>query len=100
MSTELNKAIAQQYIEEVWNQGRLELIDQFFDPNYVNHNPSPGQAQGTAALKQLIAGMRAAAPDLHSTIDDMIAVDDKVVTRWTARGTHQGDLMGIPPTGR
>jgi steroid delta-isomerase-like uncharacterized protein len=100
MSTELNTAIVKRFIEEVWNQGRLDLIDQFFDPNYVNHNPSPGQEQGTAALKQFVAGLRAAAPDLHYTIDDLIAVDDKVVMRWTARGTHLGELMGIPATGR
>lgn len=97
---ERNKALARRYIEEVWNRGNLDLIDELFTPDYVNHNLSAGQAPGLAGIKALIGGFRAASPDLRLTIDDLIAEGDKVVTRWTARGTHQGDLMGIPPTGK
>jgi steroid delta-isomerase-like uncharacterized protein len=100
MSTEELKAIARRYIEEVWNKGNLALIDELFTPDHINHSPSAGQMAGPEGLKQLIASFRNAAPDLHFTIDDMIAEGDRVVTRWTARGTHAGELMGVPPTGK
>lgn len=99
MSTEELKSIARRYIEEVWNQGNLSLIDELFTPDYINHSPSIGQTAGPDGLKQLIASFRTAAPDLHVTVDDMLAEDDRVMTRWTAKGTHLGVLMGVPPTG-
>ena len=100
MSAEELKAIARRYIEEVWNNGNLALIDELFAPDHINHSPNLGQMAGPEGLKQLIATFRQAAPDLHFTIDDMLAEGDRVVTRWTARGTHQGELMGVPPTGK
>lgn len=100
MSAEELKAIARRYIEEVWNNGNLALIDELFTPDYINHSPNAGQMAGPEGLKQLITSFRQAAPDLHFTIDDLVAEGDRVVTRWTARGTHQGYLMGVPPTGR
>ncbi len=101
MSGEANKAIIRRYFDEVWNGGNLDLIDQFFAPDYVNHSPSPGQGQGSAALKALIAMFRGAAPDLRITVDDLLAEGDRVASRWTARGTHTGEgLLGLPPTGR
>ncbi len=100
MSTEELKAIVRRYIEEVWNNGNLALIDELFAPDWINHTPSIGQTAGREGLKQLIAGFRAAAPDLHLTINDMIAAGDRVVTRWTAQGTHQGEVLGVPPTGK
>jgi predicted ester cyclase len=66
----------------------------------VTHNPLPGQPPGREGQKQTITAVRAALPDIRSTIDDLIAEGDKVVWRWTARATHQGPLMGIPPTGK
>ena len=100
MSTEELKAIVRRYIEEVWNNGNLALIDELFAQDWINHNPSVGQTAGREGLKQLIAGFRDAAPDLHLTINDMIAEGDRVATRWTAQGTHQGEVMGAPPTGK
>ena len=100
MSVEENKAVVHRYIEEVWNAGNLDLIDEMFAPEYTNHSPSPGQTPGPEGLKQLITMFRDAAPDLHLTVEDMIGEGDEVVTRWTARGTHQGELLGIPPTGK
>jgi steroid delta-isomerase-like uncharacterized protein len=100
MAAEELKAIARRYIEEVWNNGNLVLIDELFTPDYINHSPNVGQMAGPEGLKQLIATFRRAAPDLHLTINDMIAEGDRVVTRWTAQGTHQGELMGVPPTGK
>jgi steroid delta-isomerase-like uncharacterized protein len=99
MFTDERKVIARRYIEEVWNNGNLALIDELFTPDYINHSPSLGQVTGPEGLKQFIATFRNAASDLHLTIDDMVAEDDRVVTRWTAQGTHERELMGIPPTG-
>jgi steroid delta-isomerase-like uncharacterized protein len=100
MSAQELKMIARRYIEEVWNGGDLALIDEIFARDFVNHTPSPGQLAGREGLKQFIASLRSASPDVHFTIDDVIAEGDRVVTRWTARGTHHGDLMGAPPTGK
>ena len=101
MSLEENKAVLRRYFEEVWNQGRLELLDELVAPSYENHDPAvPGLPRGPEGLTPIIAGFRAAFPDLHVTIDDQIAEGDKVVTRYTMRGTHQGAFMGLPPTGK
>lgn len=99
MSTEDNKALVRRGFEEIWNRGNLAVIDEFIAPNYVDHEPTT-TLQGPEAHKQFVLMYRSAIPDLHITIEDQIAEGDKVVTRWTARGTHQGPLMGIPPTGK
>lgn len=101
MDTERNKAILRRYFEEAWNKGRLEVLDEIVALNYVNHDPFvPGLPPGPEGLKPIFAGLRAAFSDLHYTLEDLVAEGDKVVTRWTMRGTHTGELMGIPATGR
>ncbi len=99
MSTEENKALSRRLIEEVWNQGNLAVIDELIAPNYVDHDPT-GPIQGPEGMKQFVSMYLTAYPDTHFTIEDQIAEGDRVVTRWTARGTHKGPLMGIPPTGK
>ena len=98
--SEENKALARRYVEEAINKGNLAVIDELTADDFVEHNPFPGQAPGVEGEKQLISMMRAAFPDLHSTIEDVIAEGDKVVLRATTRGTHKGEFMGIPPTGK
>ena len=98
MSPEQNKAIVRRYIEEAWNQGRLYVVDDLIVPDFVQH--VPGVAQGRQGVKQFFAMIRAAFPDVHNTIEDVIAEDDKVAWRSTITGTHQGTFRGIPPTGR
>ena len=71
-----------------------------FAADFVNRSPAPGQAHDREGLTQFNLAIRAAFPDLTVTIDDLIAEGDKVVWRWSARGTQRGELMGIPPTGR
>jgi steroid delta-isomerase-like uncharacterized protein len=89
------------YFEEAWNQGNLAVLDELVAPDYVNHDPFvPGLPPGPEGLKPIFAGLRAAFADLHYTIDDQLADGDKVATRWTMRGTHTGELMGIPATGK
>jgi len=101
MLTEDNKTLARRVFEEVLNQGNLAVVDELFDANYVGYDPGvPAPIHGKEGYKQYVRMYSTAFPDSHYTIEDMIAEGDKVVTRWTATGTHQGTLMGIPPTGK
>ncbi len=90
-----NKKIARRMTEEPWNEGRLETLDEICAPAYRLQ----GQA-GVAELKQEIAAFRRAFPDLHMTIEEMVAEGDTVVSRWTMRGTHLGPFEEIAPTGK
>lgn len=101
MSTEANKALLQRFYDEVLNQGKLDAIDELIAENVIEHEQfGPGMPEGRAAARQIIAMFRSAFPDLHATLDDAVAEDDKVAVRGTWRGTHQGEFMGIPPTRR
>ena len=99
MSTEENKVVARHSFEEVMNNVNLAVIDEVFSPNYVLHAPS-GPVHGLEGFKQFVLGYRSAFPDARYAIEEMIADQDKVVTRWSGTGTHLGELMGIPPTGK
>jgi len=99
MSGEENKANVRRVFEEGWNQGNTAVFDELFAADYLGHDPS-GPIHGPEGFKQYYATYRAAFPDTHLTIEDQIAEGDKVVTRWTATGTNQGTLMGIPPSGK
>ena len=102
MSTEQNKAIARRFLEEVFGQGKLAVVDEIVAPDHVDHGPStlPGMPTGPEGSKMVVTIYRNAFPDIHFTIDEQIAEGDKVVTRWTGRGTHKGELAGIPATGK
>jgi steroid delta-isomerase-like uncharacterized protein len=96
-----NKALAKRLIDEAFNAGRLEVVDEVFSNDFVGHDPAlPQDMRGPAAAKELIAGYRAAFPDIRLTIEDQIAEGDRVVTRWRGTGTHRGELFGIAPTGK
>lgn len=95
-----NKATVRRFYEEVFNKGNLSAIDALTVPGFVEHSMMPGQKPGMDAFKQSIRDFRSAFPDMHFTIDDMIASGDKVVARWTMRGTNRGRFMGVAPTGR
>lgn len=98
--SEANLAASRRVIEDGFNKGDLAVIDAVCAPDAVNHDPAmPEDARGTAALKQMISMYRTAFPDLMITIEDTVVADDKVVLRWTSRGTHRGELMGLAPTG-
>ena len=100
MTVEGNKAIVRRFVEEVQNQGNLAAVDELLAPNFVNHTAPPGVPADREGIKQLSHMFLAAFPDGAMTIEDMIAEGDRVVTRKTFRGTHTGELMGIPPTGK
>jgi steroid delta-isomerase-like uncharacterized protein len=90
-------------LEQSFNEGNFELIDQLVAAGAVNHDPAtPAQMRnlrGPDVLKQMASMYRAAFPDLRITVDDVIAADDKVVLRWHSEGTHRGELAGLAPTG-
>jgi predicted ester cyclase len=98
MSTEDNKALVRRFYEE-FNKKNLAVIDQFIDPNFVDHSPPPGLPADIEGAKQQF-GIFQAFPDLHVTVQDLIAEEDKVMARLNIRGTHQGPFMGLPPSGR
>jgi predicted ester cyclase len=100
MSAEENKKVIRRVWEEAMNKGNLAVADEVMAANYVFHGPGGVDAKGPEGFKQYITIYRTAFPDLHCTIDDMVAEGDKVVSRFTLRGTHKGDLMGIAPTGK
>jgi predicted ester cyclase len=100
VSAEENKAISRRADEELFDRGNFKVADELFASNFVYHDPLSGEDwHGPRSVKQYAAMMRAAFPDLYYTVEDQVAEGDKEVTRYAAGGTHQGELMGIAPTG-
>ncbi len=99
MSDAENKTIARRFNEDVWGRGDQAALEELLDPDFVDHDALPGQGPGREGHKQILAAFRSAFPDLNVTTEDIVAEGEKVVSRWTARGTHQGELLGIAPTG-
>ncbi len=100
MSTEQNKAKVRRVFEEVFNKGNLSVVDEIMANDYVFHMGQGVEFKGPNGFKQLATMFRNAFPDIHFTVEDMMAEGDKVATRYTLRGTHKGELMGIRPTGK
>jgi predicted ester cyclase len=99
MSAE-NEALVRRYVEEVCDQRKLEVVDEIFASNFTLHDPDyPGGEIGREGIKRIVQTFVGAFPDLQITLEDELSSAEKVVTRWTTRGTHQGELMGIVPTG-
>jgi steroid delta-isomerase-like uncharacterized protein len=99
MSAEENKAQFRRVLDII-NSGDLDKADEVIASNYVYRSPGSPEMRGLEGFKQLISMYRAAFPDMTMVIDDILAEGDKVAARWTATGTHRGELMGIPPTGK
>lgn len=101
MSTEENKAFMRRFYEEVFNQKNLAAIDDFVAPDFVNRSAAQlGLVSGDLEhIRQFVGVVMQAFPDLHYTVEDMVAEGDQVVTRLTLSGTQQGAFMGIPATG-
>lgn len=99
MSIQENKALVRCFIEEVQNQHNLNAIDALFSPDFIDHSgktPLPG----VEAAKGFFATMFTAFPDMHFTIQRMLAEGDQVATHKTFHGTHRGPFMGIQPSGK
>ena len=96
-----NKAISRRFYQEVFSRGDLDVADSLLAADCVDHNPpGPGFSPGREGVKQVVTMLRAAVPDLKVTVEDQIAEGDKVASRLTVRGTQQGELMSVPPTGK
>jgi steroid delta-isomerase-like uncharacterized protein len=100
VSAEDNKALVRRFVDEVQSGGNTDLIDAICSAEFVNHSAPPGLPADLEGIKILTAMFRGAFPDSYFTVEDMIAEGDKVVTRKTFHGTHEGEFMGIPPSGR
>ncbi len=97
---EHNKTIIRQFIDETLNKGDIEAAEKFVATDVIEQVPFPGQGPGIEGLKDVLAGMRAAFPDMHWTVQEQIAEGDKVVSRFEWTGTHGGPFLGVEPTGR
>ena len=96
-----NKKVVRRYFEEVLNAGNLKKIRELIAPDYVSHYPAGYElGGGPEDVEQIVTSVREAFPDVHFTVDDLIAEGEKVVCRWTFQGVQEGNFMGIPPTGR
>jgi predicted ester cyclase len=94
--------ISRRLFEDGFNEGKLDLVDQYVSPDAVNHDPAETadlrSLRGSEVFKRTVQMYRGAFPDVHVTVDDVIAADDKVVLRWHSEGTHRGELEGLAPT--
>ena len=94
-----NAEIARLTIEELNSKGKLEIVDQYYDPSYRGHETLAGEL-GREELKKATQMYRAAFPDLSLKVDEVAAAGDKVLVRWTCGGTHKGTFLGAAPTGK
>jgi steroid delta-isomerase-like uncharacterized protein len=98
---EAEKSVVRRFFAEAWNSKDTALVDELIAPSYVGHDVVLTHAErGPDRIKRIMAAFRAAFPDLHVTVEDVVIQGDKEVVRWTVRGTHQGAFMNIAPTGK
>jgi steroid delta-isomerase-like uncharacterized protein len=96
-----NKHLVETFIQALFTEGDLDAVDRYLAPNLINHDPPfPGAPEGPAGMRHAAAMFREALPDWHSDVEQLVAEGDFVVERFTASGTHLGELMGVPPTGK
>ena len=101
MSTEQNKALTRQLVEEVLNKGNMSRADEIIAANFIEHEELPPEIPpGREAPKLMFTMLRSAFPDFKATIKQLIAEGDKVVLYMTWTGTQKGEFMGVPPTGK
>jgi steroid delta-isomerase-like uncharacterized protein len=98
--SEDNKALMRRFYDEVVAQGNVDLIDDMLAEDFVEHEEFPGITPDRAGVKQFFTMLRAAYPDIRMTAEDLIAEGDKVVARISITGTHQGEFMRVPATGK
>jgi steroid delta-isomerase-like uncharacterized protein len=101
MTVEKNKDLIRRFYEEVWNHGNLDVTEEIFAADYVRHDLRPGSPlSGPEGQKRIAGDFRSAFPDLHMTVDVMVAEGDLVVARWTTAGTNTGAWGSVPATGK
>ena len=95
-----NKNIVTSFIDALFTKGDLGAVDEYLAGDYVDHDPPMGEAADREGMRQAGAMFRAAFPDWHSDIGFYVEEGDLVVENFTASGTHQGEIFGVPPSGR
>ncbi len=98
--TQQNKATYRRFIQEVFNEGHIDAVEELLSPEYVLHEAAPGTPPGREGVRQIVSTFRAAFPDLEITIEDQVAEEDKVCSLTTMRGTHRGSIYGVAGTGK
>jgi steroid delta-isomerase-like uncharacterized protein len=99
--SEQNKALMRRAVEAVWNREDFAVLKEIVADDFVIHADTPeAELHGVEGATQFVKMLHRAFPDIHFTIVDQVAEGDRVVTRWIAHGTHQGELFGMPPTGK
>ena len=99
--TTANKHLVEAFIQELFSKGDLAAVERYLDPAFINHDPPfPGAPDGPEGMRQAAILFRNALPDWHSHLDQLVAEGDIVVERFTACGTHLGELMGVPASGK
>ena len=99
MSVEENKALTDRFAG-AWATGDMAVLDEVLAPNFVFHAPPPGVGSDREGYKQFVSMNHAAFPDFQVTVEGVVAEGDRVARRVTLSGTHKGEYMGIPPTGK
>ena len=99
-SPHANKELVRRFAQEVVNQADPDAIERFVHPDYVEREPLPGQLPGREGLMRWYRDYLAAFPDLHWTLEEQVAERDRVVSRFTMVGTHRGEFLDVPGTGR
>ena len=97
--SEQNKTLARRWFEELFSRGDVDTANEILSAEFVDHLPRE-EERGIEELKHYVSIYRTAFPDIEDTVEDIVAEGDKVVVRWRSRGTHQGEFMGVAPTGR
>ncbi|HXV35045.1 MAG TPA: ester cyclase [Gaiellaceae bacterium] len=101
MSVQEKKTLAYRVFDEIWSQGNLDLTEELLSPDFVGRPGGLGEPfRGPAGAREFIGRLREGFPDIRFTVEDMAAEGDLVATRWMSVGTHEGEFMGLEPTGR
>lgn len=95
-----NKELVRRFENEVWNEGNLDSIEEYLAEDFVEHSPLPQAANSRAEYIEEAKAYQTAIPDVTYTVEDVVAEGDKVGTRVTVEGTHEGELLGVEPTGK
>jgi steroid delta-isomerase-like uncharacterized protein len=98
--TTQNKEIVRRVVEELWNKGKLYIIDEVFDPDYKHFDPGNATVSDLDSFRTYVEVMHTSFPDMHVEISDMIAEGDSVAKLWKMQGTFMADFFGIPATNR
>ncbi len=99
MTQKANKAVVRRFYDELWNEWRLGVADEILSEEIRFRGSLGSTSVGREGFKRYVEGVRAAFPDWHNQVDEILAVEDRVVTRMTWRGTHRGNLGDVEPTG-